>query len=103
MVSLVDYYGGTCTVSIDQQGSVTFETIGKGKKNHLPIVEGKGCQDEAHQILEFVVEELHALSWLSVSPAFLDQRTTLPFDCDMVQRLRRLLHYAYKDFWMSRV
>jgi mediator of RNA polymerase II transcription subunit 13 len=33
MVSLVDYYGGTCTVSIDQQGSITSETTGKGKKN----------------------------------------------------------------------
>lgn len=55
MVCLVDYYGGTCTVSIDQQGSVTSETTRKGKKNRLPIVEGKDYQAEAHQILEFVV------------------------------------------------
>lgn len=103
MVSLVDYYGGTSTVSIDQQGSVTSETAGKGKQNRLPVVEGKDCQAEAHQILEFVAAELHALSWLSVSPAFLDRRTALPFHCDMVQRLRRLLHYADKDFGMSGV
>ena len=67
MVSLVDFYGGTCTVSIDQQGSVTSETIGKGKKNRFPVVEGKDCQAKAHQILEFLVVELHALSWLSAT------------------------------------
>lgn len=101
MVSLVDYYGGTCTVSIDQQGSITSETTGKGKQNRLPAVEGKDHQAEGHQILECVAAELHALSWLSVSPAFLDRRTALPLHCDMVQRLRRLLHYADKDFGMS--
>jgi len=101
MVSLVDYYGGTSTVSIDQQGSITSETTGKGKQNRLPAVEGKDYQAEDHQILECVAAELHALSWLSVSPAFLDRRTALPLHCDMVQRLRRLLHYADKDFGMS--
>lgn len=101
MVSLVDYYGGTSTVSIDQQGSITTETTGKGKQNRLPAVEGKDYQAEGHQILECVAAELQALSWLSVSPAFLDRRTALPLHCDMVQRLRRLLHYADKDFGMS--
>ncbi|CAA7015493.1 unnamed protein product [Microthlaspi erraticum] len=33
-------------------------------------------------------EELHALSWMTVSPAYLDRRTALPFHCDVVLRLR---------------
>lgn len=69
-VSLVDYYGG--------KARGDFEI-------------------EAHLVLESVAAELHALSWMTVSPAYLDRRTSLPFHCDMVLRLTRLLHFADKE------
>ncbi|XP_057836995.2 mediator of RNA polymerase II transcription subunit 13 isoform X1 [Cryptomeria japonica] len=101
MVNLVDYYGGTNTIPTSQQVPITAEAIGKSKQSRIPIIEAKDYQVEAHLALECVAAELHALSWLSVSPAFLDRRTALPLHCDMVQRLRRLIHYASKEFGLS--
>ncbi|KAF3953058.1 hypothetical protein CMV_021455 [Castanea mollissima] len=49
------------------------------------------------KIFRGVHKELHALSWMTVSPAYLERRTALPFHCDMVLRLRRLLHFADKE------
>jgi mediator of RNA polymerase II transcription subunit 13 len=47
-----------------------------------------------HNVLEAVSAELHSLSWMTVSPVYMERRTALPFHCDMVLRLRRLLHFA---------
>lgn len=101
MVNLVDYYGGANTIPTSQQVPITAEAIGKSKQSRIPVIEAKDYQVEAHLALECVATELHALSWLSVSPAFLDRRTALPVHCDMVQRLRRLIHYASKEFGLS--
>nr|XP_043628708.1 mediator of RNA polymerase II transcription subunit 13 [Erigeron canadensis] len=79
-VGLVDYYGG----SNSNNNNEKTKGMGKlGMENHL--------------ILERVAAELHALSWMTVSPAYLERRTSLPFHCDMVLRLRRLLHFADKE------
>ncbi|KAI8009187.1 Mediator of RNA polymerase II transcription subunit 13 [Camellia lanceoleosa] len=59
--------------------------------------EARDFEIETHLILESVAAELHALSWMIVSPAYLDRRTALPFHCDMVLRMRRLLHFANKE------
>ncbi|XP_019098487.1 PREDICTED: mediator of RNA polymerase II transcription subunit 13-like, partial [Camelina sativa] len=88
-VSLVDYYGGydhahdKILQGIMKQGGGTKET--------------RDFEVESHLILESIAAELHALSWMTVSPAYLDRRTALPFHCDMVLRLRRLLHFADKE------
>ncbi|CAI0421886.1 unnamed protein product [Linum tenue] len=52
---------------------------------------------ESNVILGSVAAELHALSWMTVSPAYLERRSALPQHCDMVLRLRRLLHFADKE------
>ncbi|XP_010534871.1 PREDICTED: mediator of RNA polymerase II transcription subunit 13-like [Tarenaya hassleriana] len=80
-VSLVDYYGGYDKIL--QGGIRTKET--------------RDFEVETHLILESIAAELHALSWMTVSPAYRDRRTALPFHCDMVLRLRRLLHFADKE------
>ncbi|KAL1192992.1 Mediator of RNA polymerase II transcription subunit 13 [Cardamine amara subsp. amara] len=88
-VSLIDYYGGYDNAhdkilqGIMKQGGGTKET--------------RDFEVESHLILESVAAELHALSWMTASPAYLDRRTALPFHCDMVLRLRRLLHFADKE------
>ncbi|KAJ4976166.1 hypothetical protein NE237_001272 [Protea cynaroides] len=43
---------------------------------------------ETRLILESVAPELQALSWMTVSPAYLDRRTALPFHCDLLLRLQ---------------
>ncbi|XP_049356358.1 mediator of RNA polymerase II transcription subunit 13 isoform X2 [Solanum verrucosum] len=90
-VSLVDYYGGS---------NIIQEKFLKG----VGKVGGRGTGSETrdveiatHLILENIAAELHALSWLTVSPAYLERRSALPFHCDMVLRLRRLLHFADKE------
>ncbi|KAL8139747.1 hypothetical protein V2J09_005768, partial [Rumex salicifolius] len=83
-VGLVDYYGK-----------------GVSKPNNGPRGGGPSSEPvevggETSLVLESVAAELHALSWMTVSPAYLDRRTALPFHCDTVLRLRRLLHFADK-------
>ncbi|KAI5059150.1 hypothetical protein GOP47_0025469 [Adiantum capillus-veneris] len=53
--------------------------------------------EAAHIVVEAVAAELQALSWLSVSPTLPFRRSALPFHCDIVQRLRRLLQYAVNE------
>ncbi|KAL0864171.1 hypothetical protein Bca101_043289 [Brassica carinata] len=89
-VSLIDYYGGHDKIlqGIMTRGGGTQET--------------RDFEVESHLILESIAAELHALSWMTVSPAYLDRRTALPFHCDMVLRLRRLLHFADKELQPTR-
>ncbi|KAI5406524.1 mediator of RNA polymerase II transcription subunit 13 isoform X1 [Lathyrus oleraceus] len=90
-VSLIDYYG--CS-NITQEKFV--RGINKQGGRGLSW-EAKDFETETHLILESLAAELHALSWMTVSPAYLERRTALPFHCDMVLRLRRLLHFADKE------
>ncbi|XP_057486737.1 mediator of RNA polymerase II transcription subunit 13 isoform X1 [Actinidia eriantha] len=90
-VSLVDHYGGS---------NITQEKITRGgvKQGGRGLSsEARDFEIETHLILESLAAELHALSWMTVSPAYLERRTALPFHCDMVLRLRRLLHFADKE------
>ncbi|KAK1429059.1 hypothetical protein QVD17_11258 [Tagetes erecta] len=81
-IGLYDYYGGNNNNS--NNNSEKSKGVGKmGIENHM--------------ILERVAAELHALSWMTVSPGYLERRTALPFHCDMVLRLTRLLHFADKE------
>ncbi|XP_021891065.1 mediator of RNA polymerase II transcription subunit 13 isoform X1 [Carica papaya] len=90
-VSLIDYYGGN---SINQE-KIMQGAVRQGGRTSSS--ETRDFEIETHLILESVAVELHALSWMTVSPAYLDRRTALPFHCDMVLRLRRLLHFAEKE------
>ncbi|KAL0365486.1 UNVERIFIED_CONTAM: Mediator of RNA polymerase II transcription subunit [Sesamum angustifolium] len=90
-VSLVDYYGGN---------NFSQEKIVKGVNKQVGRSMNSDAKDfevETHMILESITAELHSLSWMTVSPAYLERRSALPFHCDMVLRLRRLLHFADKE------
>ncbi|KAL2332580.1 hypothetical protein Fmac_013793 [Flemingia macrophylla] len=89
-VSLIDYYGGA---NIPQEKIVR----GINKQGRSLNWEAKDFEIETHLVLESLAAELHALSWMTVSPTYLERRTALPFHCDMVLRLRRLLHFADKE------
>ncbi|GKF34978.1 hypothetical protein Tco_0108178 [Tanacetum coccineum] len=83
-VGLCDYYGGNSNNGSNNNNNEKMKNMGKsGIENNL--------------ILERVAAELHALSWMTVSPGYLERRSSLPFHCDMVLRLRRLLHFADKE------
>lgn len=84
-VSLVDYYGKGIPISM--QGGRAFSSESSRESE---------TGGDARPILEAVAAELHALSWMTVSPAYLERRSALPFHCDTVLRLRRLLHFAEK-------
>lgn len=86
-VSLIDYYGNNITQEKNVRGII--KQVGRASS-----VESRDFEIETHLILESIIAELHALSWMTVSPAYLDRRTALPFHCDMVLRLRRILHFA---------
>ncbi|XWS58900.1 hypothetical protein CRYUN_Cryun08bG0074200 [Craigia yunnanensis] len=90
-VSLIDYYGGN---NVTQEKVI--RGIGKQAERTLSS-EARDFEIDNHMILESVAAELHALSWMTVSPGYLERRTALPFHCDMVLRLRRLLHFAEKE------
>lgn len=90
-VSLIDYYGGS---SIPQEKNVRGINKQGGRSLNW---EAKDFETETHLVLESLAAELHALSWMTVSPTYLERRTALPFHCDMVLRLRRLLHFADKE------
>ncbi|ONH98989.1 hypothetical protein PRUPE_6G003600 [Prunus persica] len=91
LVSLIDHYGGN---NFSQEKLMRGNTKQVGRS---PSSEARELEIETHVILESLAAELHALSWMTVSPAYLERRTALPFHCDMVLRLRRLLHFADKD------
>ncbi|MBA0737546.1 hypothetical protein Gogos_011003 [Gossypium gossypioides] len=90
-VSLIDYYGGN-KVTQDKVIRGTAKQAGRTLGN-----ESRDSEIDNHLILASIAAELHALSWMTVSPGFLDRRTALPFHTDMVLRLRRLLHFAEKE------
>lgn len=90
-VNLVDYYGGY-GVSSDKLGRPIPKQGGRSM-----VSEAREYELETHMILESLAAELHALSWMTVSPAYLERRSALPFHCDMVLRLRRLLHFSEKE------
>lgn len=90
-VSLVDYYGGSNNTIIEKMGRWN------SKQGRSLSSESRDYELEMHLILESVAAELHALSWMTVSPVYLERRTALPFHCDMLLRLRRLLHFADKE------
>ncbi|XP_057538782.1 mediator of RNA polymerase II transcription subunit 13 [Amaranthus tricolor] len=90
-VSLVDFYGG-CGFPNDKLGRSLSKQAARGI-----VSDARENEVEIHLILESVMAELHALSWMTVSPAYLERRSALPFHCDMVLRLRRLLYFAEKD------
>ncbi|XP_075102292.1 mediator of RNA polymerase II transcription subunit 13-like isoform X5 [Nicotiana tabacum] len=90
-VNLVDYYGGSNIIQekfLKGVGKIGGRDIGS---------ETRDVEIETHLILENIAAELHALSWMTVSPAYLERRSALPFHCDTVLRLRRLLHFADKE------
>ncbi|CAH8306210.1 unnamed protein product [Eruca vesicaria subsp. sativa] len=89
-VSLIDYYGGYDNAH-DRVLQGIMKQGGGGTK------ETRDFEVESHLILESIAAELHALSWMTVSPAYLDRRTALPSHCDVVLRLSRLLHFADKE------
>ncbi|XP_068635779.1 mediator of RNA polymerase II transcription subunit 13 isoform X2 [Aristolochia californica] len=95
-VSLVDYYGAS---NLSPQEKMVRGVHTKQARVLNP--DTRDYEMEIHMVLESVSAELHALSWMTVSPAYLDRRTALPFHCDMVLRLRRLLHYADKQLCQS--
>ncbi|KAI4304852.1 hypothetical protein MLD38_040314 [Melastoma candidum] len=91
-IGLIDYYGGAIGSQEKLSRGVTKQQGGRSTSSDV-----KDIEVEAHIILESIAAELQALSWMTISPAFQDRRTALPFHCDMVLRLRRLLHFAEKD------
>ncbi|XP_073128945.1 mediator of RNA polymerase II transcription subunit 13 isoform X4 [Henckelia pumila] len=90
-VNLIDYYGSS-NLNQEKSAKPVPKVLGKGVNS-----DAKDFEIETHLILESLAAELHALSWMTVSPAYLERRTALPFHCDMVLRLRRLLHFADKE------
>ena len=100
-VSLIDHYGGNIN------SSSTQEKMGRGGSNCSLGKQGRSVGPEAinnrdyeletHLVLESVAAELHSLSWMTASPVYPERRSALPFHCDILLRLRRLLHYADKE------
>ncbi|KAL3614125.1 hypothetical protein CASFOL_042199 [Castilleja foliolosa] len=95
-ISLVDYYGGN-NFGQEKPAKGANKPVGRGLSS-----ESKDFEAETRAILDMAAAELHALSWMTVSPAYLDRRSALPFHCDMVLRLRRLLHFADKEVMSGR-
>ncbi|KAL6497759.1 mediator complex subunit Srb9 [Orobanche hederae] len=91
-ISLVDYYGGN-SFGQEKAAKGVSKPVGRGIMSN----DGKDFEVETRAVLDSVAAELHALSWMTVSPAYLERRSALPFHCDMVLRLRRLLHFADKE------
>jgi mediator of RNA polymerase II transcription subunit 13 len=92
-VSIVDYYGGS-TATVQEKMSRGSSTMSKQARNMAHETSARDYEMDMHNVLESVAAELHALSWMTVSPVYAERRSPLPFHCDMVLRLRRLLHYA---------
>ncbi|KAI4986919.1 hypothetical protein ZWY2020_019549 [Hordeum vulgare] len=92
-VSIVDYYGGTTVQDKMSRGS-------KQAARHETSA-ARDYETDMHNVLEAVAAELHSLSWMTASPVFMERRSALPFHCDMVLRLRRLLHYADRHLSQS--
>ncbi|URE18793.1 Mediator complex subunit 13 C-terminal [Musa troglodytarum] len=97
-VSLIDHYGGNnSNIQERMIRGVGSSNAVKQVRNVNPELVNKDYELETHIVLESIAAELHSLSWMTVSPVFLERRTALPVHCDMLLRLRRLLHYADKE------
>ncbi|XP_072986939.1 mediator of RNA polymerase II transcription subunit 13 [Typha latifolia] len=97
-ISLVDHYGGSSTIQEKiVRGAGSSSSLGKQGRSFTPDTVNRDYELEIHMVLESVAAELHSLSWMTASPIYAERRTTLPFHCDMLLRLRRLLHYADKE------
>lgn len=95
-VSLIGHMSNAIISSAHQgpSGTLGNDVTFKTKVAKSVHSENHDQATDAHIVLEMVAAELQNLSWLTVSPAFPFRRTALPFHCDVLQRLRRLLHYA---------
>ena len=94
-ISIIDHYGGSIgTVQEKMSRGSGGSNMSKQARNFTQETSTRDYEMEMHNVLETVAAELHSLSWLTVSPVYTERRTALPFHCDMVLRLRRLLHYA---------
>ncbi|CAM8916712.1 unnamed protein product [Rhodiola kirilowii] len=93
-VSLIDHYGGKHAATQEKA-----TRVGAMKQGDRTTSNGdtKDSAVDTRVILESIAAELHALSWMTASPTYLERRTALPFHCDMVLRLKRLLHFAEKE------
>lgn len=101
VVTLVDHYGGNSNSSGIQEKmgrGGSNSSLGKQCRSVGPeAISNRDYETETRLVLESVAAELHSLSWMTVSPVYLERRTALPFHCDILLRLRRLLHYADKE------
>uniref|UniRef100_A0A1D1ZKE6 Mediator of RNA polymerase II transcription subunit 13 n=1 Tax=Anthurium amnicola TaxID=1678845 RepID=A0A1D1ZKE6_9ARAE len=96
-VSLIDYYGSSSS-NIQEKYRGNINSSSGSKQRNAGLEAGSRENElETNCVLESLAAELHSLSWMTVSPLYLERRTALPFHCDMVLRLRRLLHYADKE------
>jgi mediator of RNA polymerase II transcription subunit 13 len=94
-VSIIDHYGGSIsTVQEKMSRGTGGGSMSKQGRNFTHETATRDHEVEMHNVLEAVAAELHSLSWMTVSPIYMERRTALPFHCDMVLRLRRLLHFA---------
>ncbi|KAG8086379.1 hypothetical protein GUJ93_ZPchr0010g8621 [Zizania palustris] len=89
-VSIIDHYGGSIAAVQEKMS----RGAGKQTRSFTQEAAGGDHEMEMHNVLDSVAAELHSLSWMTVSPVYTERRSALPFHCDMVLRLRRLLHYA---------
>ncbi|ONK75293.1 uncharacterized protein A4U43_C03F15350 [Asparagus officinalis] len=101
-VTLIDHYGGNNSSS--SSNSSIQDKVGRGGSKQgrgvsigPEAISNRDYELETHLVLQSVAAELQALSWMTVSPVYLERRSALPFHCDMILRLRRLLHYADKE------
>lgn len=74
-----------------KRGKDALKPLGRGLRSDV-----KEFDVEIRIVLEPIAAELQALSWITVSSAYLERRSALPFHCDMVLILRRLQHFADK-------
>jgi mediator of RNA polymerase II transcription subunit 13 len=94
-VSIIDHYGGSIGMVQEKMSrGAGGSNMNKQARNFTQETSTRDYEMEMHSVLETVAAELHSLSWLTASPVYTERRTALPFHCDMVLRLRRLLHYA---------
>ncbi|KAL6647791.1 hypothetical protein ACP70R_015228 [Stipagrostis hirtigluma subsp. patula] len=94
-VSIIDHYGGSIATGQEKMSrGAGGSSMSKQARNFTQDMAARDYELEMHNVLEAVAAELHSLSWMTVSPLYIERRTALPFHCDMVLRLRRLLHYA---------
>ncbi|EEC79315.1 hypothetical protein OsI_20152 [Oryza sativa Indica Group] len=96
-VSIIDHYGGSIAAVQEKMSRGS----GKQTRNFTQEAAGRDHETEMHNVLEAVAAELHSLSWMTVSPVYMERRSALPSHCDMVLRLRRLLHYADRHLSQS--